>query len=82
MFFIQLEEFRTLGLLVGTSILQGGPGFPLFNPGVYTYISKRRYLGVIDGRVPDPAVQHLLDLVRAHVSNGNRESIKLRLIMV
>ena len=53
-----------MGVLVATSIIQGGPSCPIFAPGVYTYISEGKYLGVMDGEVPDPNVQNLLDQVR------------------
>ena len=29
-----------VGIIIVHSVLQGGPGFPIFSPGVYNYLAK------------------------------------------
>ena len=43
----QSEDFRTIGEMVATSILQGGPGFPVSLPAAYNYIITGKYVGQI-----------------------------------
>ena len=35
---IQSEDFKMIGKLVAMSIVQGGPGLPVFSPVAYNYI--------------------------------------------
>ena len=49
-----------LGRLVATSIIQEGPGLPIFLPAAYMYVSRdSEYLSKID-TVPDPTVMDLV----------------------
>lgn len=60
--FFQQGELKMIGSLVAMSIVQGGPGFPLFLPQVVTYISTGHYdvEPLTDTDVPDWQVQYLL----------------------
>ena len=40
---IQSEDFKMIGKLVATSIVQGGPGLPVFSPVAYNYICTEKY---------------------------------------
>ena len=59
---VQAEDFKTIGKLVATSIVQGGYGLPVFHPAVYHYLTSGKYLGQVsdDKDVPDPQVRMLL----------------------
>ena len=50
---------------MATSILQGGPGFPLLHPAAYSYICGEEYTDKFSDNadVPDPLVRDLLDRV-------------------
>ncbi len=52
--------------MIATSIVQGGPGFPVLHPVVYKYITTGEYLGLVvdDSDVPDPFIKQLLDQVK------------------
>lgn len=52
-----------IGTLVATSIVQGGPGLPVFLPAAYSFICHGEYSGEEMCTVPDPVVQGLLDCV-------------------
>ncbi len=45
--------------MIATSIVQGGPGFPVLHPVVYKYITTGEYLGLVvdDSDVPDPFIK-------------------------
>ena len=47
------------------SIVQGGPGLPIFHPSIYHYVATDEYLGQLkdDNEVPDPETRSLLDQV-------------------
>ena len=51
-----------IGVLTAMSVIQGGPGMPIFSPGIFEYLVTGQYLtrGVCDDDVPDPEVQTLL----------------------
>lgn len=53
-----------MGILIATSIVQGGPGFPVLAPHIYEYITTGDYLnasaGITIRDFPDPEVRHLL----------------------
>lgn len=63
---VQGEEFKLIGKLVATSILQGGCGLPVLHPVLYHYLTTGEYMGLItrDEDVPDLQVQQLLKEVR------------------
>ena len=57
----QAGDFRVIGKLVATSIIQGGPGFPVMLPAAYRYMQCGDYQCpevIVD--VPDPMMQSLL----------------------
>ena len=56
-----------IGKLVATCILQGGPGFPVFLPAVYHYISTKVFTEMPIAPSVNFVVSHLLD----KVGNGN-----------
>ncbi len=61
------EEFKMLGKLVATSIVQGGPGLPIFMPAAYCYIiCECDYLKKIED-VPDLHMRSLICQVRSDV---------------
>ena len=61
---MQCEDFKVLGKLVATSILQGGVGFPVLLPAAFHYIcNDPDYLSKLVA-VPDPEVASLLNYVR------------------
>jgi len=47
------------------SIVQGGPGLPIFHPSIYKYVSQGEYLGQVqeDNDIPYPEIRALLHLV-------------------
>ena len=49
---------------MATSIIQGGPGFPVLLPAAYSYICSEEYMDKITD-IPDPLVSNLLDHVRS-----------------
>ena len=59
---MQHSEFRMLSNLVAISVVQGGPGFPVFLPVIYDYIATGEYIvkDIQDPDVPDCQVQCLL----------------------
>ena len=62
----QNEDFKMMGKLVATSIIQGGPSLPIFLPAVYRYILTSKYSsdwmpGSKD--FPDPLIKRLLQQV-------------------
>lgn len=60
----QCDDFKMLGKLVATSIVQGGPGLPALLPAAYSYICKEEdYLTKLK-EIPDPMVATLLGKVR------------------
>lgn len=63
--YTQSEEFKMLGKLVATSIVQEGPGLPIFLPAAYKYMSgESDYMKDLDiEAVPDPLVRNLLSQV-------------------
>ena len=63
---MQSEDFKLIGKVVATSIVQGGPGLPVFHPAVYNYWTTGDYLGqVVDiDAVPETQVRELLKQVR------------------
>ena len=60
-------DYEVLGMYIGMSMLQGGPGLPVsskhlygyFTNGVYTYIN----LDIKSSEVPDPSVRAPLEKV-------------------
>ena len=40
-------EFKFLGIYTAMSIVQGGIGFPVLHPGVYSYIWSGIYVGAV-----------------------------------
>lgn len=60
--------------MLATSIVQGGPGFPVLLPALYNYIVSGKYIGEVadDSDVPDPVIRQLLKMVCFYV---NIESI-------
>ena len=62
MFLFQRKDFERIGKLVATSIIQGGPGFPVLLPAVYNYICTGEYVDQI-AEVPIPDVNRVLDQV-------------------
>jgi len=60
--FLQSYDYKILGMYVGMSIVQVGPGFPCFLPVVYKYLSTGEYLNnyVNDSDVPDAGARQLL----------------------
>lgn len=51
--YFQRGDLKTIGLLVATSIVQGGPGLPVLSPAVYRYISSGDD-AMADSLVPNP----------------------------
>lgn len=73
----QSEDFRTIGKMVATSILQGGPGFPVLLPAAYNYIVTGKYVGQIsnDSEVPDPLIRQLLNQIDMAESDDQLRSL-------
>ena len=63
MYLLQNEDFKVLGKLVATSIIQGGPGFPVLSPAAYNYLSSGKFIDQFSA-IPDPLISSLLDQVR------------------
>ena len=62
---IQSEDFKMIGKLVVTSIVQGGPGLPVFSPVAYNYIcTTEKYSEKHMQGIADPFVKNLLEMVR------------------
>ncbi len=61
---LQNKDFKFIGLLVVTSIVQGGPGLPVFLPAAYHYICAKEENIKQSERVPDTLVRELLCQVR------------------
>lgn len=40
---------KLVGTIIVHSVLQGGPGFPVFSPGVYNYLAKGDLNEVMEG---------------------------------
>lgn len=68
---LQRKDFLLLGKLIATSVIQGGPGFPVMLPAAYYYIANKEYLSCLTD-VPDPLVADFLDHVRS--ASGCAES--------
>lgn len=62
---LQKREFYILGVYTVMSILQGGPGLPIFAKPVYDYISAGQFMGVTVplAEIPDPTLQFVLQRV-------------------
>ncbi len=60
---LQNKDFKFIGVLVATSIVQGWPGLPVFLPAAYHYICAKENIKQSE-RVPDPLVRELLCQVR------------------
>lgn len=59
-------DYRAIGKLVATSILQGGPGLPIFLPAVWNYIVRSD--GSMQGMaMPDPLVKNLIKQVQVQL---------------
>lgn len=58
-------EFRSIGILIGMSIIQGGNGFPALHPAVYNYMLTGTYLNLdVDlSDIPDAGVRFLIEKV-------------------
>ncbi len=54
-----------IGKLVATSIVQGGPGFPVLLPAAYSYICSEAYMDKITD-IPDPLVKTLVEDVSVY----------------
>ena len=39
---------KLVGTIIVHSVLQGGPGFPIFSPGVYNYLAKGKLNEVME----------------------------------
>ena len=54
-----------LGMYIGMSVLQGGPGLPVFSKHLYDYITNGEYLNlnIEISDVPEPGVRILLQKV-------------------
>ena len=42
----QKSDFKNLGILIGMSVVQGGPGLPILHPAVYQYMTTGKYIDV------------------------------------
>ena len=63
---IQNEDFKMIGKLTATSIVQGGPGLPIFLPAVYHYLCFGKYSTELKtAEVPDLLIRNLLEQVRS-----------------
>ena len=68
----QKSDFKNLGILIGMSIVQGGPGLPMLHPAVYQYMTTGKYLDVnmsVKG-IPDAGVRILIDQVFLLILSG------------
>ena len=51
---------------MGTSIVQGGPGFPVMLPAAYHYMSTEQILDhdIVKDDIPDPMISRLFEEVK------------------
>ena len=63
--FFQSQAFRTIGVLMGVSIMQGGSGYPFFAPCVYDYLCGKQpwELNVSREEIPDTGIVSILENV-------------------
>ena len=60
---MQNEDFRYLGILIATSVVQGGGGLPCLLPSVYNYLAQDKFQEIGLDDVPDLFVRKLLNEV-------------------
>ena len=58
-------DYKVLGMYIGMSMLQGGPGLPVLSKRLYGYFTNGVYinLDIKSSEVPDPSVRALLEKV-------------------
>ena len=54
---------KLVGVMVVHSILQGGPGFPIFSPAVYNYLCKGALQEAVKTMTTDDCSLHMQDLI-------------------
>ena len=60
---LKAKKFFLLGVIAGMSMLDGGPGLPVFSASVFHYIAIASILCRSMDDVPDPMVRHYLLVV-------------------
>ena len=56
---LKAKKFFLVGVMAGMSMLDGGPGHPVFSASVFHYIATDSILCCMED-VPDPMVRHYL----------------------
>ena len=63
------RRFHLVGLMVGTSILHGGPAFPFFPRSIYEYIARDQMAVDCDvADVANPSTLHIINMVHIYIS--------------
>ena len=65
---LRARKFFLLGIMAGMSMIDGGPGLPVFAAPVFHYIATDSILVGSVEDVPDPMVQHHLSVVGDRMS--------------
>ena len=68
---------KLVGVMVVHSILQGGPGFPIFSPAVFNYLCKGDLQEAVKTMTIEDCSLHIQDLIRK-VRKGSSEIILTR----
>ena len=61
------RRFHLVGLMVGTSILHGGPAFPFFPRSIYEYMARDQMAVDCDvADVANPSTLHIINMVHIY----------------
>ena len=58
-------DYKVVGMYIGMSVLQGGPGLPVLSKYLYNYLTNGEYinLDIKISDVPEPGARALLEKV-------------------
>ena len=60
---------KLVGTIIVHSVLQGGPGFPIFSPGVYNYLAKGKLNEVMEAITIKDCSSHMEHFITKVMEN-------------